>query len=50
MDEKTIVSLQKQIKKYMEIFNLTQSERLLVKDVWEWSVSQVNIEEIKEDL
>lgn len=50
MDEKTIVSLQKQIKLYMELFNLTQSECLLIKNAWEWSVSQLNIEEIKEDL
>ena len=43
LDENTILQLKEGLTSYMERFNLTQSECLLLRDAWEYSISQADI-------
>ena len=48
LDDATLTQLRNELTNYMKRFNLTQSECLLIRDAWEYAISQAGMPDFKE--
>ena len=48
LDEDTLLQLKNELEEYMQRFNLTRAECLLIRDAWEYSISQAEMPDFKE--
>ena len=48
LDEDTLLQLKNELEEYMQRFNLTRAECLLIQDAWGYSISQAEMPDFKE--